>query len=96
MTHLKLSEAIREGAKLRPQGFDAFFQTKDDGVRCSCALGAAFEAMTGMDDYWAGDHTLRELFPTVPVDVFTNITAMNDASLLSREEIADQVEAWGY
>lgn len=46
---MKLSEAIREGAKLRPQGFDDYFPKQrvdvdDDIVTCSCALGAAFEA----------------------------------------------------
>lgn len=37
---VKLSEAIREGAKLRPQAFGAFF--KNGG---SCAEGAAAEAV---------------------------------------------------
>ena len=43
---MKLSNAIREGAKLRPQGFKAYFD-EENGVVCSCALGAAFEAVTG-------------------------------------------------
>lgn len=43
---MKLSTAIREGAKLRPQAFRAYFYTKN-GVICSCAFGAAYEAVTG-------------------------------------------------
>src|SRR5215469_3036791 len=47
-----LSEAIREGATHRPKGRGAFFGTGvfgmgDDEVLCSCAMGAAYEAVTG-------------------------------------------------
>ena len=38
---MKLSEAIREGSKIRPQGYD-FFQVWKGKLR-SCALGAALE-----------------------------------------------------
>ena len=44
-----LSEAIREGAKIRPQGYGTMFEARCDvseefeGV-ASCALGAAYEA----------------------------------------------------
>jgi hypothetical protein len=46
---MKLSEAIKRGAKLRPQGFDQFFTVDESGmtevpVWYSCALGAAAEA----------------------------------------------------
>ena len=51
---MKLSEAIRAGAKLRPQGFEDFFTMTakpkndvDDSVFASCALGAAYEAVEG-------------------------------------------------
>ena len=40
---MKLSEAIRLGAMLRPQGFRRFFSPKG-----SCAMGAAIEAL-GLD-----------------------------------------------
>lgn len=46
----KLSRAIREGAKLRPQCTGDYTLTREiDGqiVDCTCALGAAFEAITG-------------------------------------------------
>lgn len=75
---MKLSEAIREGSKIRPQirgkgdfGFNEFRQI------CSCAMGAAFEATglvnvidTGLDwpVYAAGPTiTLDKLFELWPV-----------------------------
>jgi len=41
---MKLSEAIRLGAMIRPQGFHSMFQRGRDGRLLSCALGAAWEA----------------------------------------------------
>jgi hypothetical protein len=41
---LKLSEAIVEGAKYRPQVFGGLFQYLGHDIFGSCALGAAFEA----------------------------------------------------
>jgi hypothetical protein len=41
---MKLSEAIREGSKIRPQGFLDWFEVRDGQV-CSCAMGAAYEAV---------------------------------------------------
>lgn len=54
---MKLSEAIREGAKLRPQCASAMFRQSDftDGVLCSCALGAAYEATFKEVPYMGGD-----------------------------------------
>jgi len=48
---MKLSKAIRAGAKLRPQGFNAFFVNFDNKGLCSCALGAAIEAVTFCEDH---------------------------------------------
>ena len=65
---MKLSEAIRLGAMLRPQGFGAVFYS-DGGVMKSCALGAAGEAVGVMrgelyrspaDQEWA---ELQKFFP---------------------------------
>jgi hypothetical protein len=42
-----LSEAIREGAKKRPQNFEWYFSRVGSGVVTSCALGAAFESWYG-------------------------------------------------
>lgn len=45
---MKLSEAIREGAQKRPQCQGHYFQRNDEGVLCSCALGAAYEVCSGV------------------------------------------------
>ena len=86
---MKLSEAIRAGAKLRPQGFG---HTHRDGK--SCAVGAAYEAMTGKTD-WPRDKTIYEYVADasgVPLHVVRyKIAEMND-SRKTREEIADWVE----
>lgn len=44
---MKLSEAILKGSQIRPQGFDNYFVKWPDGTVRSCALGAAYEAITG-------------------------------------------------
>lgn len=43
---MKLSEAIRTGAKKRPQAFGQLAR-KVNGVWGTCALGAAYEAVSG-------------------------------------------------
>ena len=45
--HKKLSELIREGAKLRPQCTGDFFQPIGGIGLGSCAFGAAYEALGG-------------------------------------------------
>lgn len=74
---LKLSEAIREGAKLKPQGSDTFFSVagydRKEGLykHSTCALGAAFDFIEGeVDDsevaVWSNDEiedTLVFAFP---------------------------------
>ena len=47
---MKLSEAIRKGAKLRPQTVGHYFSL-NFGEPCSCALGAAYEAVTGFPGF---------------------------------------------
>jgi hypothetical protein len=42
-----LSELIREGATKRGKTERGFFVCESNGEICSCALGAAFEAITG-------------------------------------------------
>lgn len=61
---MRLSEAIREGATLRPKAEDDFFifyrfSTKADDIR-SCALGAAYEAVCGFAgiSFFFGDDCL--------------------------------------
>ncbi len=41
---MELSDAIRAGAKLRPQAFGSAYGTAEDGSLGTCALGAAYEA----------------------------------------------------
>lgn len=91
---LKLSAAIRLGAKIRPQAFRGFWSG-----RGSCALGAAAEGAgfayggeISRDVFWAAFHTTRE--PLAFLEVL--ITDWNDTHLMSREEIADRLEAMGY
>ncbi len=99
---MKLSEAIRAGAKLRPQAFGKGF----DGVG-TCAMGAAFEGM-GLDPKSLDleicqpiPEVLRELFPPKSVRLcpvcgtqkaLGVIVHLNDEHGWTREAIADYVE----
>ncbi len=93
---MKLSEAIRAGAKLRPQCIGLFFK---EG--CSCAAGAALEA-TGTpyleynkrsklvaQSYHEFYATFLSRFPGISIG---EIICKNDSAGLSRESIADWVE----
>lgn len=96
---MKLSEAIRLGAMLRPQGFGAYIR---DGR--SCALGAAREAIgvvLGWPEEW---HLLLSKRQNCPVccvaDVavavprlFETIILLNDDHHWTREQIADFIES---
>lgn len=96
---MKLSEAIREGAKLRPQCRENYFS--DEG---SCALGAAMEAITGSasrsamsvcdlsDKYLTHfDHPASDR----RAELFTIIVQLNDDFRWTREQIADWVAEQG-
>jgi hypothetical protein len=95
---LRLSEAIRIGAKIRPQCKSfLFFAGK------SCALGAAYEAFfghPGADGYWSDKDLrfmesfgtkLRGKYPALP---FVEIVSRNDRGE-SRESIADWLQSQG-
>lgn len=104
---LKLSEAIRLGAMLRPQAFGTYFS--DGG---SCAIAAAMEAL-GIASY-SRDHgtlfdshrSLAKRYPMLsklrvvpPVDVNTDapnvsnvIVRLNNDHYWTREQIADWIE----
>ncbi len=90
---LKLSQAIRIGAKMRPQCTKAYF--KDGG---SCAIGAAYEGMTGRS---GGYREIGDLLPELVDDDYQLtllgelIAGRNDQGTQSREEIADWLEAQG-
>lgn len=57
---MKLSEAIREGAKLRPQAIGDYFLARNDGEICSCALGAAYERVVNFPNFKVTDSGLDE------------------------------------
>ncbi len=92
-TKLRLSEAMRLGAMLKPQGFEIL----RDALGRTCALGAAGEAV--------GHLHLRAIYPildlpaTCPVHGFRGfrlidaIVSLNDVHCWTRERIADWIEA---
>lgn len=104
---MKLSEAIRAGAKKRPQTFKAVFKNVPGLGVCSCALGAAYEALQGHttpDSYWAGIEQVsnkkvlkqKVLCPVSNcVELETTgklIEHLNDDHWWTREAIADWLE----
>ena len=100
---MKLSEAIREGAKLRPQCTSGEYFDLDG---TSCAMGAAFEAETGHTNL--SNDRLEHAFPELarptkkPINYGTSgsleyaIARLNDEYKWTREQIADWVEEQGY
>ena len=89
---LKLSEAMRIGARLRPQccSGDLFVGGK------SCAVGAAMEAIGVPYTENMGSYSpAAEYWPFLPT-LFGVITDLNDSQFCTREKIADWVEAQGY
>ena len=86
---MKLSKAIRIGARIRPQGFGAYFH-----VGRSCALGAAFEGMKGRPANSIGRLIWDEL--GISPRLHDRIVDLNDAQHWTREQIADWLEAEGY
>ena len=105
MSQMRLSEAIRLGAMSRPQAFGIFF-SKDTGG--TCALGAALEAIGGLDedDPLSVKHNLllRRRFPVLlqPLSCPAcggdiggdemSLAHLNDTHKWSRERIADWLE----
>jgi hypothetical protein len=102
---MKLSEAIRKGATMKPQGFRALFQENGlTGAMASCALGAALDGIASyrIFDFTAGK-VLAADFPILgekpitrhPIgrtNIESTIIFMNDDLRLTREAIADWVE----
>lgn len=94
---MRLSEAIRLGAMLKPQGFDDY--RTDDGR--TCAVGAAQEAMGGAAAFVAWqqlEHTVGGHCPLCGLTktedgVRINVVPhLNDCHRWTREQIADWVE----
>jgi hypothetical protein len=101
---MKLSEAIREGAKLRPQAFGSYFNKNGR----SCALGAAYEACTGEKNIDLSNPTFWNAYPELlemqrvdsPYESFSYLKSailyLNDRAKWTREQIADFVEQQGF
>src|SRR5260221_13134749 len=87
---LKLSEALRIGARLRPQGFGAPIRRRDDGT--SCAMQAIAEGMTGI--LTRTTHEAMELSGVSGL-LCERIWMQNDGYRLSRESIADWLQSQG-
>lgn len=90
---MKLSAAIRIGAKIRPQCYGRYF--KDGG---SCALGAAYEAMTGknFENSWSGAKQIdAEIWMTIQFGHSVGGIGLQNDNGKTREQIADMLEAQG-
>lgn len=83
----KLSDLIREGAKLRPQGFGWMFK---DG--CTCALGAAFEVKFRRPPSLT-DGIIAAL--NIALSTYKLVTTWNDRDRYTREHIADLLREKG-
>ena len=108
---MKLSEALRIGAKLRPQAFGCFFEGDGENPVCSCALGAIYEATFGLpdklDEYspcrvdYINKDALIDDYPELILEVdgeelYYLISHLNDGDGMEREAIADWLESEGY
>lgn len=94
---LKLSEAIRIGARIRPQGkVHAFMDGK------SCAWGAAWEGLGNPYDetvgyghiLWAGPAAWGEANSVMTAKLGVGVALHNDSDW-TREQIADWLESQG-
>jgi hypothetical protein len=94
---LKLSEAIRIGASYRPQGFNGVLSQIHEGT--SCALHAAYEAVTGGPAHDEGSDTsynLTQWAYRIFGNAATNVIYKNDDEKWTREQIADWLESRGF
>lgn len=89
---LKLSAAIRLGAKIRPQCFGTLFSFGGG----SCAMGAAAEALGRQEDLQGASLEKWEEVFGLPRLILLKAVEWNDADHMSREAIADRLEAMGY
>lgn len=90
------SQAIRLGASFRPQAFGIMFDA-DGG---SCAIGAAYEAVTGIGGFEQNGRATeiyKELEKRFPGSerIGHSIVIFNDGTKFTREQIADWVEEQG-
>jgi hypothetical protein len=93
----KLSDAIRLGATFRPQCRRTLFD-----LGSSCAIGAAYEALTGINTTEgynlstspSVEGLLARRFG-VSMELLDEVIGWNDHERLTREQIADRLEAKG-
>ena len=79
--NVKLSHAMREGAKLRPQNFDGSYF--DTNYKRSCALGASLEYVYGIDTLTnVGVFSVFRYF-NIPIHTTVHHPARNDTEQLS-------------
>lgn len=88
---LRLSEAIRIGSKIRPQ---IRVPNRENITSGSCALGAAYEAVTGKYNPTGDGRYVLTLFD-ISAALACRVASRNDAGQ-SRESIADWLESEGY
>ena len=104
---MRLSDAMRIGAAIRPQCQGGMFRTSSKGIKYSCAVGAIMEGLTGRSDITVDDF-LYATFPifskkvSCPVNHQTMmvptaslgaiIIHLNDNHGWTRERIADWID----
>ena len=88
MSYRLLADAIRRGAKMRPQGFGSMQNQLAFGT--SCALLAAIEGLYGWPKSY---HELCELHPYQSIPLAEDIFRKNDINKMTREAIADWVDS---
>jgi hypothetical protein len=88
---MRLSEAIRIGARIRPQCSQVY---GDEYAGTSCAIGAAWEAVTGQNPWEVEPLKLDEILGRTRAGIRSEIFSRNDSGE-SRESIADWLEAQG-
>lgn len=87
---MKFSEAVRIGAKLRPQAFDW------SSVE-SCVLMAAYEGHYGhMPKNWTVVNRFLDEVYKIPDDISGEAMQRNDNDRWTRERIADWLESQGF
>ena len=98
---MKLSEAIRAGAALRPQAHGEYVINYWNGPSRTCAIGAAYEGITGKlpDPDWADDlnRVRKTIYKATGADdvLLNTVIQLNDDQYQTREQIADWLEAQG-
>lgn len=102
---MQLSEAIRLGAKLHPQGFGGYSTYGSSGPASvhTCAIGAAFVAagLMNADTMTLNYLQITKVFPILgpdacnmdrPLRLQDYIVHLNDDLRMTREDIADDIE----